>query len=255
MMVSHSDVFIVLSPPRSCSTLISRILWEDPVFGFFAMEPFDGIYRGREPTTTTVAALGHVQPLADILQVRRTGTALLIKEITYQVGEHFPAFSQWPTRPILFAVRDPRLTISSRMHKLREGGFSSIFPHAESGWTALARQVQTCRSQGIPYLIVDGTLLRSHPAQLTAAMFREVGLQSSPPLSWHPIGHADFGIGTGLHDYFFDRALSSSAIDPPDRQVPQLSDFPAQGGMRRHVAECLDIYAEITADDRYLQPS
>jgi hypothetical protein len=253
-MVSHSDVFLLLSPPRSCSTLISRILWEDPDLGFFAMEPFDAVYHRGGPALSTPMSLQHVQPLADILQVRRTGTALLIKEITYQVDEHFPAFSRWSTRPILFAVRDPRLTISSRMSKLREGGFSSIFPPEESGWAALARQVRLCRSQGVQYVIVDGTLLRAFPAQLVPELFRAIGLQSEPALCWRPAGHVDFGIGAGQHDYFFDRALGSTSVEPPDRQVPELGSFPAEGGMRRHVAECLDIYAEITADDRYLRP-
>lgn len=254
-MDSDKEIFIILSPPRSCSTLIARILWEHPDFGFFAMEPFDGVYKRRTSADEAIAAIRQPRPLADIIRGKRTGSAVLIKEITYQVDEYFTSFLRFTTRPVLFAVRDPRLTISSRMTKLREGGRDCLFPHEESGWTALRRQVRFCRAQGIRYLIVDGTLLRRCPAQLISGIFDTVGLPPTKlPMSWRPARHVDFGIGDGL-DYFFDRALSSTSVEPPDSSVPEIATFPVEGGMRKHVTECLDIYAEILDDDNYLRPA
>ena len=43
------------------------------VFGFFAMEPFDAVYHRGGPALSTPMSLQRVQPLADILQVQRTG--------------------------------------------------------------------------------------------------------------------------------------------------------------------------------------
>jgi hypothetical protein len=254
-VASNKDVFVILSPPRSCSTLIARIFWEHPNLGFFVMEPFDGVYQGRRSADDAMATISQPRPLTDMIREERTGSAVLIKEITYQVDEYFTSFIRFTTRPVLFAVRDPRLTISSRMTKLREGGRNSIFPHEESGWTALHRQVQFCRAQSIRYLIIDGTLLRCFPAQLISKIFETVGLpQTEPPMSWRPVSNVDFGIGEGL-DYFFDRALRSTSVEPPDSSIPEITTFPAEGGMRQHVYECLEIYKEILDDDNYVRPT
>lgn len=254
-MASNKDVFIILSPPRSCSTLIARIFWEHPNLGFFVMEPFDGVYQRRRSVDDAMAVIRQPRPLTDMIREKRAGNAILIKEITYHVDEYFTSFIRFTTRPVVFAVRDPRLTIHSRMTKLREGGRSSIFPHEESGWAALRRQVQFCRAQSISYLIIDGTLLRCFPTQLVSKIFETVGLPlTEPPMSWHPASHVDFGIGEGL-DYFFDRALRSTSIEPPDPSIPGIAAFPVEGGMRQHVSECLEIYKEILDDDNYLRPT
>ncbi|MFE0116820.1 hypothetical protein ACFWZA_01840 [[Kitasatospora] papulosa] len=257
-MTSPQNTLLVLSPPRSCSTLIARMLWQHPALTRYAMEPFDAVGTGEVSSEDALRAAATGRPLSALVDGKECGSmgdGLLIKEITYQADPYFEALLGLTARPVLFAMRDPRMTVRSRMRKFREGGLPAIFPTEETGWRALHRQVGVCASRGIPYALVDGTLLQSDPARMAPLVFQTLNLDFSESLlSWQPVTAAEFGVGQGAHDYFFDQAMDSRGIDPPRDETPDLESFPLEGGLRAHVRECLQWYAELSEDDHCLRP-
>ena len=102
-------------------------------------------------------------PVGELGGARRAARALVVKEMTFQVGDAFPLLAELATRPIVFLIRDPRLTVASRMKVLRRSGRPEVFPLRESGWEDLARQLAHVRREGIPHVVVDSSDLRRAP--------------------------------------------------------------------------------------------
>jgi hypothetical protein len=239
----HGEVYVVIGPPRTASTAISRILWNHPAVGWYAHEPFEptwyegaGVERAEEllATPEAVAALGG----------RGRGRALVVKEMTFQVGDAFPLLAELATRPLVFLIRDPRLTIASRMKVLRRAGRPELFPLRESGWEDLARQLAHVRREGIPHVVVDSSDLRHVPEKLAPALLESLGLAFTPDLlAWRSSEATGLSAVSGTDDPFYRRVLDSQGIEPPTEQVPDLADFPTP--LRAHVAECLAQYEEL----------
>jgi hypothetical protein len=241
----HGEVLVIVAPPRTASTALARVLWNHPSVGFYSHEPFEPTYyRGAGPEVAA-ELLEAPQPVGE-LGGRGTGSALVVKEMTFQVGDAFPLLATLATRPIVFLVRDPRLSIASRMRVLRAAGRPEVFPLRESGWEDLMRQLDHVRREGIEHLIVDSTGLRAMPSRVVPGIFERLGLSYAPELlTWESSSATGLSAVSGAHDPFYERVLHSGGLEAPLEEIPELDAFPETDGFRAHVAECAKRYEEL----------
>lgn len=239
----HGEVYVLIGPPRTASTAVSRILWNHPAVGWYAHEPF-------EPTWYEGAGVERAAELLDAPEAvrglggRGAGRALVVKEMTFQAGDAFPLLAGLATRPIVFLIRDPRLTIASRMKVLRAAGRPEAFPLRESGWEDLARQLAHVREAGIPHVVVDSSDLRASPQTVAPSLLARLGLPFTPDLlTWRSSEATGLSAVSGADDPFYQRVLDSQGIEAPTETVPQIADFPEP--LRAHVAACLAQYEEL----------
>jgi len=241
----HGEVHVLVGPPRTASTAVSRILWNHPLVGWYSHEPFEPTWYQRAPVERAAELLEAPTPTAE-LGGRGGGERLVVKEMTFQVGDAFPLLAALATRPIVFLIRDPRLTIASRMKVLRRSGRPQLFPLRESGWEDLARQLAYVRRERIPHVVVDSSELRRAPEAVVPALLARLGLSFTPDLlRWDAARATGLSVVSGSDDPFYRRVLDSQGIEAPSEQIPDISDFPTDGGFREHVAECVAQYEEL----------
>jgi len=241
----HGEVFVIVAPPRTASTALARVLWNHPSVGFYSHEPFEPTYYRAAPPEVAAELLEAPEPVAS-LGGRGTGSALVVKEMTFQVGDGFPALAALATRPVVFLIRDPRLSIASRMRVLRASGRPEVFPLRESGWEDLMRQLEHVRQEGIDHLIVDSTALRAVPVRVVPGIFERLGLSYDPALmTWESSSATGLSAVSGADDPFYERVLHSGGLEAPLEEIPDLSAFPTDAGFRAHVEWCTERYAEL----------
>ncbi|HET6449491.1 MAG TPA: hypothetical protein VFG31_10325 [Conexibacter sp.] len=239
----HGEVYVLLGPPRTASTAVSRILWNHPQVGWYSHEPFEPTWYEDAGVERAAELLESPDPVAT-LGGRGAGEALVVKEMTFQVGDAFALLASLATRPIVFLLRDPRLTIASRMNVLRRAGRPEMFPVRESGWEDLARQLAYVRREGIAHVMVDSSDLRRAPERLAPTLLETLGLRFTPDLlTWEPSAATGLSAVSGAEDPFYQRVLDSTGIEPPAERIPDLAEFPTP--LRAHVAECVAQYQEL----------
>jgi hypothetical protein len=238
----HGEVYVLVGPPRTASTAVSRILWNHPQVGFYSHEPFEPTwYEGAD--VERAAELLEAPESVGALGGRGGGRGLVVKEMTFQVGDAFPLLAELATQPIVFLIRDPRLTVASRMKVLRRSGRPEVFPLRESGWEDLARQLVYVRQEQIPHVVVDSDDLRRSPATVAPALLEALGLSFTPDLLlWRSSEATGLSAVSGAEDPFYRRVLDSQGIEAPTEEIPDLSAFPTEGGFRQHVAKCVEQY-------------
>jgi len=238
----HGEVLAIVAPPRTASTALARILWNHPEVGFYSHEPFEPTWY-RDASIEVAAELLNAPAPVGELGGRGMGRALVVKEMTFQVGDAFPVLAELATRPIVFLIRDPRLSIASRMEVLRRSGRPELFPLRESGWDDLGRQLDFVRAAGLPHLVVDSHDLRSSPETVVPPLLDALGLSfTSELLTWKPSTATGLSAVSGPADPFYQRVLQSGGIEPPRESPPPLESFPETDGFRAHVAECVARY-------------
>jgi len=67
-------------------------------------------------------------------------------------------------------------------------------------------------------------------------------------LSWEPYPQVELDNLAGAHSHLYHRVLISDGLQPATEPVPLLESFPAQNGLRAHVADCLRIYTILRRD-------
>ena len=244
----YSSIYAIISPPRCGSTAFSRVFWEHPELRYYCHEPFEVAYYDGAPLSAVVRKLE--QPLhLDGVKLNAGsggGEALLVKEMPYQVGRHFPLLSSLATGPLIFLIRDPRLSIASRMGKKQEVGDDPVFPLVESGWQLLASQIRYCRQRGIGHIVVDAKEFRNQPSEVFARVFGELGLDfQAGMLNWRSCAGVNLDNLQGRHRHLYERVLASTGIEAEKKSIPPLEWFPKTRGFRDHVAESLKIYREL----------
>jgi Sulfotransferase domain len=250
----HGEVYAIVAPPRTASTALARILWNHPEVGFYCHEPFEATWYQHAPRERAADLLEAPEPVAD-LGGRGAGQRLVVKEMTFQVGDAFPLLAGIATHPIVFLIRDPRLTVASRMKVLRRSGRPEVFPVRESGWEDLKRQLGHVRREGIPHLIVDSSDLRAAPERVVPPLLERLGLGFSPELlTWESSSATGLSSVSGAEDPFYQRVLDSTGLEAPAETVPDLGHFPADGGFRDHVAECVAQYEALRTMTGHLSP-
>lgn len=243
----HGEVLLVVGPPRTASTALARILWNHERVGWYSHEPFEATwYQGAGPERAA-ELLEAPEPVAD-LGGRGTGEALVVKEMTFQVGDAFPLLAQLTTRPIVFLIRDPRLCVASRMRVLEASDRPQVFPLRESGWDDLARQLDHVRREGIEHAVVDSGDLRADPATVVPPLLERLGLAYDPSLlTWGASEATGLSSVSGAEDPFYQQVLQSRGLEPDTEPMPAMDDFPTDDGFRDHVAACVEQYEELRA--------
>ncbi len=254
-MDRYTEVRVIVSPPRCSSTAFARVLWREPSVRFYSHEPFEVSYfEGAD-----LAAVGRrlADPIdlagavADDERCQERGGGLVVKEMPYQVGEHFDLLTMLTDRPVVFLIRDPRLNIASRRAKKVEVGEDPGFPLVETGWELLANQIDLCRSRGVPFFIVDAADFRNRPELIFPVVFERLGLRyADAVLRWPPRPDLDLDNLGGRHRHLYRAVLESTGIEPEPADPPPRASFPAAGGWRDHVNRCLEIYEGLRADPR-----
>ena len=245
----HDDIVVIVSPPRCSSTAVARLLWEHPSVRYYCHEPFEVTYYEGRGLDAVSRKLAEPLDLTDLTSRRPDpeSNSLVIKEMPYQVGDRFVLLAELATRPLLFLIRDPRLSIASRMRKRREVGDEPLFPEIETGWGLLARQIAEARRREIPHLIVDTGELRNEPEAVLPAVFSGLGLSYTPAiLDWRACPEVELDNLAGRHRHLYRRVLESDGLQPALRRPPAIESFPAPGGWRDHVEECLAIYRDLS---------
>lgn len=244
----HTDVYVILAPPRTSSTAVARLFWEQPSVGFYCHEPFEVTYYDDAPLRQ-VADL-----LDDPLTVQRLkgdpgnfgGEALVVKEMPYQVGDHFALLAGLATKPLVFLLRDPCQNIASRIEKKEMVGDSPIFPLIETGWELVAKQVDMARDADVPFMVVDTNEMRNNPARVLSQVFGRLGLPFSEDMTaWRSLPDVDLDNLGGRHSHLYRRVLESTGLQPALEPVPGVDSFPAENGLRAHVERCLEIYERL----------
>ncbi len=257
LKTKHKQIYVIISPPRCSSTAFSRVFWEQPTIRYYSHEPFEvTYYEGKDLS----AVAGKLSVPLDLLNIERipdsSGSSLLIKEMPYQVGNHFPTLFEIASKPIIFLIRDPRLNIASRIEKKRMVGENIYFPHIETGWELLQMQISYCEAQELPYMIVDSTDFRNHPHSLFPQIFAQFMLPFSPEmLAWNPCEDSvDLDNLDGKHRHLYARVLNSDCLQPATEAIPDIDEFPVDHGIREHVEFCLEIYNSLKESPHRLHP-
>lgn len=254
----YPERYVIVSPPRCSSTALARVFWEHAAIGYYAHEPFETLYYQGQTVEDVIARMMSALDLTPLKKNRaeHAGSGLIIKEMPYQVGRHFPLLVDLATAPIVFLIRDPRLNISSRMKRKVEVGDSPIFPLIETGWQLIASQIDYCQERSIPHVVIDSSEFRNHPMPVLGDLFPRLGLAfSEEMLSWEPQSDFDIDNLDGSHTHLYQKVLRSSGLMPDDEPIPPLDSFPHEGGFFRHASECMEIYSQLRAMARQLVPA
>ncbi|PRY44805.1 hypothetical protein [Umezawaea tangerina] len=255
---------VLVSPPRTGSTAVARLLWQHSMITHHCHEPFEACYWGDGGTASVESCLrqpmvvdtGERVALADVAP----GSGLLVKEMSFQLSAaQFEQLTRIATAPPVFVMSDPRLSTTSRLRIVRELSGTSTFPPFESGWQSLHEQLEFCRRRDIPYVLVDSDDLRADPTGMTTALTAAVGLPPADGLEeWVPrpgLQLCSPEVGALMSevrrsdDPFYRKVLGSTGIQPRgdvdwDREDAAIS----AAGLADDVAKWLDRYQEMRAD-------
>jgi len=255
---------VLISPPRTGSTVVARLLWQHALITHHCHEPFEACYWGDQGAESVAGCLNNPMQVATGDRVRLAdvprGSGLLIKEMSFQpTTDQFDELAGIATAPLIFVVSDPRLSTTSRLRIVRELSAASTFPPFESGWQSLAEQVARCRERGVPYVLLDSDDLRADPTGMTAALMTAVGLPSQAGLeSWSPrpgLQLCSPEVGALMSDVrraddpFYRKVLGSNGIQPRasvdwDREEALIS----AAGLAGEIETWLGLYREMRAD-------
>lgn len=251
----HREVYVILAPPRSSSAVFARVFWEHPSIGFYCHEPFDLMYHKGLDLNHVIKALEYPLNLNSFKRNYTKSNNLVIKAMSFQVGQDFHLLASLTKNPIMFVIRDPRLAFSSRMKKLAEGRQNPIFPLAESGWISLNSQIQQCKKLKIPYLVFDARDFRNSPKTIFEKACEKLGLIfSNNILSWKSVEDMDLGNLGDEQKHWYQRILVSTGIQAANEPVPEIDSFPETDGFRVHVKKCLEVYKNLRNDVNLVLP-
>ena len=178
----------LISPPRTGSTPVARILWEAGKFSHHCHEPFEARYWGGRPMEHHVLRnpMSVSSGQRENVNLIHHASGVMIKEMTFQMKiSDFAMLINLSNLPIVFTMRDPRLSTVSRLKIVAELSGETTFPAEHSGWTALAEQVEYCDKALIPYVVIDTEFLRVRPADLVPKLLQKLGFsQTNISTSW-----------------------------------------------------------------------
>jgi hypothetical protein len=268
MEADLADVYptrvVLVSPPRTGSMAVARLLWQHPAITHHCHEPFEACYWGDQGAESVrnclhnpmEIATGDRVPLADV--PRESG--LLVKEMSFQLdAAKFDVLAGLATAPLIFVMSDPRLSTTSRLRVVRELSGTTTFPPFESGWQSLHELLARCRQGGIPYVLVDSDDLRADPAGMTVALMAAIGLPSGAGLAvWSPrpgLQLCSPEVGALMSevrrsdDPFYRKVLGSAGIQPRGAvDWVHEAALVSAAGLADEVETWLRLYQEMRAD-------
>jgi hypothetical protein len=245
----YQDIYVIVSPPRCASTALARVFWHQPSIRYYAHEPYETTYyKGESFSVVRQQLLTPIDLQSDYRgKLGTSGSALVIKEMPYQVGDRFTELMRCATKPLIFLIRDPRLNIQSRIEKKLLAGQESNFPLIETGWELLLKQVQLCQTKNKEFIVVESSDMRKSPVELFTKLFSRLDLPFSAEfLSWQAAENIDLDNLGGAHSHLYQRVLGSETIEEPTERMPSVDEFPDTNGLRQHVLTAMDIYKELS---------
>lgn len=249
----YGNILIIVSPPRCGSTALARFFWHQPGFRYYSHEPYETVYyRGDSENIAHAKLLSPIDLFAEYSgKTKLEGQGLIIKEMPYQVGTHFSELVSFATYPIIFMIRDPRLSIKSRIDKRIIANQPTNFPLIETGWELIRRQIAWCDHEEYKFIIVDSTEMRNHPDDIFSELTKRLGLPyEQTMLQWQRASEINLDNLGGQHSHLYQRVLNSQGIEPATEPFPKISDFPEENGFRQHVQDALLIYQGLKLDPR-----
>jgi hypothetical protein len=251
----YPRVYLIVAPPRSSSTALSRVFWQHRAIAAYCHEPFDVVYHQKRTRLEALEIILNTEWLGWVEKVVEDTGSLLIKEMSFQVGQNFSVLASLTTHPIVFQVRDPRVSIMSRMTRKQRDGRLEAFPSVETGWDDLVAQIGQCRRDKIPYVILDSADFRNGPSDTLRVLLPGLGLSFSEDLlQWCPMPGIPLGrLGEEQREWY-TRVLSSDGIEAEAQPPPPMSVFPEEG-FRRHVERCVEDYQWLLKDPHRLVPA
>lgn len=246
-------ILTIVSPPRCASTAVARSFWQHPRFRWYVHEPYDKLYHRGADHQSVEAALAEPLDAEETAgnPIRGRSKGIVIKEMTFQPGRLLPELLTAATLPVVVALRDPRLSVWSRMRRLKRDGLPPSFPPSEAGWDDLEKALAYAGRHQIPYVVVEVTRLRSHPARLLPPLCERLGMSFDPAmLSWPSLRDVSLGHLDADQRAWYERVLASTGFEPPTEPVPEIDDFPQE--IRPHLREWMRIYSDVLTDQRLL---
>ncbi len=264
-LLNRTTPYLVVSPPRGCSTAFSRALSQHPEIGPYYHEPCDLYSYEGSGVDTIVDALKDMKP------------GSLIKEMSFQFRDLSTAmlFLRNAHQPPVFLVRDPHKTIESRIRMVlgdlaKEPGRSEafkqrvadaatsknyapvedlltddVFPISRTGWDDIGKQMQACREEGIDFVVADAARFRSNPKEILEGLCGHWGLDFDPcMLSWEPRTKGPAGALSG-QDAWYAKVAASKGVLPPQNLELQPEQLPPK--FRKHLPEAMQIYRNALA--------
>lgn len=252
-----SKIVVVISPPRCGSTVFSRVIWNHPSIEYYSHEPFEKAYYTENTLADSFQQV--LSPLSsqevNSPNNRSNGKdSLIIKEIAFQSASIFPVLASLSKCPIIFLIRDPRLSVHSKIAIKHKLGQNPFFPLFETGWEALLAQIDFCKQHGISYMIIDASDFRTHPKSIFKQVFEKIGLPFwDDVLTWEPSPKLKLDNFGGSHNAYYERVLRSKGIEAVTETIPAIEAFPIEGGIREHVITYLDAYNKLRQDKHLLR--
>jgi hypothetical protein len=268
MKAELADVYdtrvALVSPPRTGSTAVARLLWQHSAITHHCHEPYEACYWGDQGEASVRTCLSNPMVVETgervTLSAVPAGSGLLMKEMTFQLSAvQFSQLAGFTTAPVVFVMSDPRLAATSRLRIVRELYQADSFPPFESGWQSLHEQLEYCRQQGIPYVLVDSDELRADPVGVSTALIAAMGLPAVDGLaSWVPrpgLQLVSPEVGALMSDArreddpFYRKVLGSKGIQPRgevdwDRENAAI----AAAGLTDEVEKWLRLHEEMRTD-------
>lgn len=244
-----SKVYIIVSPPRCSSTAFARSFWKCPEIDFYNHEPYETSYYDGFSSSEVKKCLDHPLHLQD-MQIGHMDAAkqkgVVIKEMTFQVNRHFPVLASWTSNPVIFLIRDPRLSIMSKIKMKKKSGLPTDFPLNETGWDDLWAQLDYCREHHIEHILLDTTDFRNQPEQTLRDILPKMGLQYTDQLlEWEEYDQVKIDHVNDMHSLFYQRVLKSRGIAPATEVIPDIGDFPTNSPLADHTAKSYAAYVEL----------
>ena len=254
LKAKYGKIVVIISPPRCASTALARFLWHQPDFRYYTHEPYETVYYNGDDLTVMQGHLLNPLDLTKVYCSQPRGNGMIIKEMPYQVGEHFNDLVSLATMPLIFLIRDPKLNIKSKIDKRLQTKQPVKFPFIETGWELIDQQIKQCETKDINFVLIEATEMRNNPTEILSRLSHQLGLPFSPKmLHWQRAPHINLDNLEGKHHHLYERVLESSGIEAPTEPVPDITAFPTEHGLRNHVLQAIDIYHQLLTHSNRLK--
>ncbi|MEA3357205.1 MAG: hypothetical protein U9Q67_02125 [Patescibacteria group bacterium] len=244
-LLSDLNHYLIIAPPRSASTSLARVLFNNSKIKSYDHEPCDYYCHDNAGIESIINELKKHAPD-------------LIKEMTFQMGtgKVSKIFLEKARKPIIFQIRHPHLTIESRIRmvlnvmlddsevqesikdriknavskqvydSLDDILTEKVFPLEYIGWEALENQIMYCNENDISYIVTDAYDFRNHPKEHVTELCKRLGLEfEDQMINWEK---APKFIIANLPEQaiWYKRILEGKGIEPPLEVKITLGQFP-----------------------------
>lgn len=244
------DVHIILGPARSGTTMLAMALTGSSGVGYYAHEPFETMYYEKDDKSIGYERMSQALPI-NMLRIekgRSRSDRLLVKEMTFQIHSIYEEFISLSQYPIIFHVRNPLITMESRLRMKKLMGLNPHFPLYETGWTHIFEQIETCQKIRKDYIIADMDDLLEYPGRVTKEICQRSNLPwSAELLQWNLYQETNFD-PMGHHSKLYEKVIASKGIQKKRNREITLENFNDRPDVQNYLAITLEKYQQLLSD-------